>query len=29
METEVFLARDRSALLRELLPQHHLFLPHE
>jgi len=29
METEVILARDRSALLRDLLPQHHLFLPHE
>lgn len=29
METEVILARDRVVLLRELLPQHHLFLPHE
>jgi cytidine deaminase len=29
METEVILARDRSVALRELLPQHHLFLPYE
>lgn len=29
METEVILARDRSVPLRELLPQHHLFLPHQ
>jgi cytidine deaminase len=29
METEVILARDRAVELRELLPQHHLFLPYE
>jgi cytidine deaminase len=29
METEVILARDQRVLLRELLPQHHLFLPYE
>jgi len=29
METEVILARDRTVLLHELLPQHHLFTPYE
>jgi cytidine deaminase len=29
METEVILARDRVVLLRDLLPQHHLFSPYE
>jgi cytidine deaminase len=28
MDTEVILARDRVVALRDLLPQHHLFLPH-
>jgi cytidine deaminase len=29
METDVILARDRVVLLRDLLPQHHLFSPYE
>ncbi|HEX3270285.1 MAG TPA: cytidine deaminase [Ktedonobacterales bacterium] len=29
METEVILASDRAIPLRELLPQHHLYLRHE
>jgi cytidine deaminase len=28
MDTELILSRDRSVSLRELLPQHKLFLPH-